>query len=148
MLPGVPEAVQALRAAGFRLAVVTNQPDVARGTTTRAAVEAISRRLREELALDGVYTCFHNSADRCDCRKPKPGLLQQAARELGIDLQASAMVGDRWSDVEAGKAAGCRWNVLIRAPFSEPERTSPDATVPDLAGAAEFLLRASAEAHR
>ncbi|HEX7702453.1 MAG TPA: HAD family hydrolase, partial [Kofleriaceae bacterium] len=108
LLPGVPEALAALRAAGFQLIVVTNQPDVARGTQTRAAVDAIHDRMRRDLPLDAIYACFHDDADDCACRKPKPGLLVNAAADLGIDLPSSFMVGDRWRDTDAGLAAGCR----------------------------------------
>ena len=105
ILPGVPEALARLKAAGFALVVVTNQPDVARGTTTREAVEAIHARLAAMLPLDEFRVCFHDDGDGCDCRKPKPGLLI-GCRPLH-DLGRSVMVGDRWRDVEAGRRAGC-----------------------------------------
>lgn len=107
ILPGVPEALTALRAAGFLLVVVTNQPDVARGYCSRVCVEEIHRRLESELTLDAIFTCFHDRADGCDCRKPRPGLLLEAAQTLGIDLSSSFMIGDRSSDMEAGRRAGC-----------------------------------------
>jgi len=108
ILPGVPAALTALKAGGYRLVVVTNQPDVARGSTSRERVADINARLADTLALDAILTCFHDDADDCDCRKPKPGLLLQAADELSLDLASSFMVGDRWRDVEAGRRAGCR----------------------------------------
>jgi len=108
ILPGVPAASHALKAGGYRLVVVTNQPDVARGSTSRELVCDIHARLAGALGLDAILTCFHDDADDCDCRKPKPGLLLQAARELSLDLASSFMVGDRWRDVEAGRRAGCR----------------------------------------
>jgi D-glycero-D-manno-heptose 1,7-bisphosphate phosphatase len=108
ILPGVPAALSALRAGGYRLVVVTNQPDVARGSTSRQLVGDIHARLAVTLALDAILTCFHDDSDDCDCRKPKPGLLLQAARDLSLDLASSFMVGDRWRDVEAGRRAGCR----------------------------------------
>ena len=85
-LPGVEEALAALRAAGFLLIVVTNQPDVARGTTTREAVEAINAALGAALPIDEFRTCFHDSGFGCDCRKPKPGALLAAAALHDIDL--------------------------------------------------------------
>jgi D-glycero-D-manno-heptose 1,7-bisphosphate phosphatase len=108
ILPGVSAALSALRSSGYILVVVTNQPDVARGSTPRQLVDDIHTRLRETLALDAILTCFHDDADDCDCRKPRPGLLLRAAGELGLDLESSFMVGDRWRDVEAGQRAGCR----------------------------------------
>jgi transaldolase len=140
ILPGVPEALAALAARGWVLVVVTNQPDVARGRQARAVVEAINRRLLSTLPLRAVLACYHDDADRCDCRKPRPGLLRQAAAEHGLDLDASVMVGDRWSDVQAGAAAGCR-TFLVRADYSEPERCRPDHEVADLGEAAAAILR-------
>jgi len=108
ILPRVPEALRALKAHGYARVVVTNQPDVARGISSRELVDSIHARLAGELDIDAILTCFHDSADACECRKPKPGLLLRAARDLGIDLSSSFMVGDRRQDVEAGRRAGCR----------------------------------------
>ena len=108
ILPQVPEALRALKSLGYVLIVVTNQPDVARGAATRESVNGIHERLRGALDLDAILACYHDDADDCACRKPRPGLLLQAAGEFGIDLSASFMVGDRWRDVEAGRRAGCR----------------------------------------
>jgi D-glycero-D-manno-heptose 1,7-bisphosphate phosphatase len=97
-----------LRKAGFVLIGITNQPDVARGTQTREAVELINKTLLDKLPLADIKVCYHDEADHCDCRKPLPGLILQASDEYGIDLASSYMVGDRWKDVEAGQRAGCR----------------------------------------
>jgi D-glycero-D-manno-heptose 1,7-bisphosphate phosphatase len=139
-LPGVAEALERLDAAGFALAVVTNQPDVARGTQTRAAVEALNDRVRQSLPVLDVLTCFHDTPDGCACRKPRPGLLLEAAERWGLDLAGSFMVGDRWSDVEAGRAAGCR-TVLVETPWSGRTHCRPDRCVRDLPEAAEWILR-------
>ena len=119
ILPQVPEALRALKAAGFDLIVVTNQPDVARGTVTRDAVEAIHDRLLAELPLDRVVACFHDDNDHCDCRKPKPGMLRMMEKERGIDLSRSFMVGDRSRDIEAGIAAGCK-TIFLDYGYAEP----------------------------
>ena len=140
VLPGVREALEALDRRGWLLIVVTNQPDVARGRQTRDAVEAINERLRAALPIHAVLTCYHDDGDHCSCRKPKAGLLQKAASEYGVDLRASVMVGDRWSDVQAGAAAGCR-TYLVRAAYSQPERCRPDHEVTDLGEAARGILR-------
>jgi len=108
IVPGVPEALQRLRDAGFDLIVVTNQPDVARGTTSLAAVERINVYLRSTLGLDTILTCVHDDVDGCACRKPRPGFLLQMSQERGLSLARSFMVGDRWRDIETGRNAGCR----------------------------------------
>ncbi len=102
----VPDALQELKGHGFELIVVTNQPDVARGTQSRQMVEQMNQRLKSLLPLDDVFVCYHADQDKCTCRKPQPGLLLQAAKKLNIDLSGSFMVGDRWRDVEAGQNAG------------------------------------------
>ena len=139
ILPGVPEALRTLRAAGFLLIVVTNQPDVARGTQTREAVEAIDAALRAALPLDDIFVCYHDDPDDCDCRKPRPGLLIRAADKYRIDLAASFMIGDRWKDIEAGRRAGCR-TILVDCDFAEkgPE-TKPDHCVRALPEAAALI---------
>jgi len=139
VLPGVPEALARLKAAGFLLVVVTNQPDVARGATSPAAVEAIHAALRAALPLDDVRCCFHDDADACACRKPRPGLLLEAARTWDVDLAASFMVGDRWRDVEAGAAAGCR-TVFVDLGWRERRPDRFDARVASLPDAAAWIL--------
>jgi D-glycero-D-manno-heptose 1,7-bisphosphate phosphatase len=138
-LPGVADAAGRLHSAGFALVVVTNQPDVARGTQTRARVEELNDRVRAALPVLDVLTCFHDTPDGCACRKPKPGLLLEAAARWGLDLPRSFMVGDRWSDVAAGRAAGCR-SLLVETPYSGRERCRPDRCVADLTEAAEWII--------
>jgi D-glycero-D-manno-heptose 1,7-bisphosphate phosphatase len=123
VLPGVPEMLAALKEAGFLLIVATNQPDVARGTQTRAVVEAINDALRAALPLDEIYVCYHDDADNCDCRKPRPGLLLRAAARYNINLSSSFLIGDRWKDVEAGRRAGCA-TVLIEHGYAEENSKS------------------------
>jgi D-glycero-D-manno-heptose 1,7-bisphosphate phosphatase len=138
ILPGIPEACTRLRRAGFDLVVVTNQPDIARGTQTLEAVRRINDALVAALPLDEVVICPHADADGCDCRKPKPGMLTAAAERRGIELAASYMVGDRWRDVEAGIRAGCR-TVLIDRDYDE-RSVRADASVADLSEAAVWIL--------
>lgn len=113
LCPGAAEAVARLKAAGYLCICVTNQPDVARGTRTRENVAAMNDKVQGLLKLDDVYVCLHDNADNCDCRKPKPGMLAAAAAKWSIDPAASWMVGDRLSDVAAGKAFGCRTILLV-----------------------------------
>jgi D-glycero-D-manno-heptose 1,7-bisphosphate phosphatase len=143
LLPGVASAAIRLHEAGFLLIVVTNQPDVRTGATPREAVEEMHRRLRTWLPLDDIKVCYHIEGDGCDCRKPRPGMLLTAAREWGIDLQNSWMVGDRWRDVGAGRAAGCR-TILVEYDYAERRAAAPDFTVTSLTEAAEIILKKTA----
>jgi D-glycero-D-manno-heptose 1,7-bisphosphate phosphatase len=138
VLPGAEEACNRLRAAGFDLVVVTNQPDIARGTQTFEAVHRINNALLAALPLDEVVVCPHDDDDDCDCRKPRPGMLLAAAQRRGIDLSTSFMVGDRWRDVEAGIRAGCR-TVFIDRDYDE-RSVQADVSVADLAEAAVWIL--------
>jgi D-glycero-D-manno-heptose 1,7-bisphosphate phosphatase len=113
---------------------------VARGTQSRAEVDAINAFLASQLPIDAFYVCCHDNADHCDCRKPKPGMLIRAASERGIDLSRSFMVGDRSGDILAGAAAGCR-TFLIDLPYSKGDCCSPDARVADLSEAARQIIQ-------
>jgi len=144
LLPGVGQACRELHEAGLLLIVVTNQPDVARGTQTMATVEALNRELSSRLPLDEIRVCPHDDADHCDCRKPAPGLLLDAAHDWGIELENSVMVGDRWRDVEAGRRAGCK-TVFIDSGYSERPPEAPDLTVRGLGEAVHWILERSAE---
>lgn len=145
VLPDVPEALRALKAAGLLLIAVTNQPDVARGRQRREVADAINAALCAALPLDDLLACFHDDADDCDCRKPRPGLLTRAAARHGIDLATSYMIGDRWRDVEAGRRAGCT-AILIERGYAErgPGGPGPHRTVRSLAEAAEWILERTA----
>lgn len=138
IVPGAREALTLLRELGFRLLAVTNQPDVARGQQTREAVEAMHARLMGELPLDQIYTCYHDDRDGCECRKPKPGLILQAATEWDIDPTESFMIGDRWKDVEAGRRAGAV-TFLIGMGYAERQTAKPDYRVGDLIEAARII---------
>jgi len=139
LLPRAAEACVALKSAGFLLVVVTNQPDVARGTQTRQAVESINAALAAQIPVDSIRVCYHDGKDGCACRKPLPGLLLEAAREFEIDLARSYMVGDRWKDVEAGTRAGCT-TVFLDCHYAEKQPESPDHRADSLAEAAEWIL--------
>jgi D-glycero-D-manno-heptose 1,7-bisphosphate phosphatase len=139
VLPGVEEALSKLHAAGFLLIVVTNQPDVARGTAKREDVEGINAHLSSLLPIDSFKTCYHDGVDGCQCRKPLPGALLDAAKEYQIDLSKSFMVGDRWRDIEAGSAAGCK-TFFINYRYSEPMPETPDFIVSSLLEAKKIIL--------
>ncbi len=119
ILPRVLDALSGFQREGFKIVVVTNQSAVGRGLLTLQTAQEINDRLVKTIKessgwVDGVYMCPHKPEDQCNCRKPKPGLLLQAAQELSIDLQASWMIGDAWSDLIAGQAAGLRGTIMVR----------------------------------
>jgi D-glycero-D-manno-heptose 1,7-bisphosphate phosphatase len=142
LLSDAADACGALKRAGFALVVVTNQPEIARGTLDAEVVARQNDVLREALPLDEIVVCPHDDADGCACRKPQPGMLLDAADRLGLELAASFMVGDRWRDVEAGRAAGCRV-VFVDRGYAEKLRGEPDTAVPSLSAAAEWILAVS-----
>ena len=117
ILPTAKADLGRLREAGYVLLVVSNQPDVARGDLSLDAVEEINRALRTALPIDAVYVCPHDTRDGCACRKPKPGLIRTGAREWGVDLARSWLIGDRWVDLAAAEAAGID-GLLIERPWS------------------------------
>ena len=124
LTPGAAALMMDLKELDFRIICVTNQPDVARGTRTPASVEAMNDKVRFGLALDDLYCCPHDDADQCRCRKPKPGMLLEAAEKWSLDLPSCWMVGDRAGDVAAGRAAGCR-TVFIDLGHQEPKPDPP-----------------------
>jgi D-glycero-D-manno-heptose 1,7-bisphosphate phosphatase len=139
LLPGAAAAVARLRAAGFVIVVVTNQPDIGNSLVNPADVAAMNARLRQRVAIDDLRMCPHRREDLCACRKPKPGMLLAAAEELGLDLPRSYMVGDRGGDIVAGQAAKC-YTILVQRHYKEPWGAEPDAQVTCLAQAAGFIL--------
>jgi D-glycero-D-manno-heptose 1,7-bisphosphate phosphatase len=142
LLPGVPAACEQLKRAGYLLVVATNQPDVGRGTLSRIVVEAIHERMHALLPIDLIKVCYHAGekyGDVCACRKPRPGLLLEAATDLGIHLPVSFMVGDRWRDIECGRRAGCR-TIFVDWGYDEALQGVPDFRAPDLLGAIPFVI--------
>jgi len=117
ILPTAKADLRRLREAGYVLLVVSNQPDVARGDLSLDAVEGINRALQGALPIDAVYVCPHDTRDGCACRKPKPGLIRAGAREWGVDLARSWLIGDRWVDLAAAEAAGID-GLLVERPWS------------------------------
>ncbi len=118
----IPEAMNALSLAmarNYKIVIVTNQSAVGRGLILEATADEINRRLIDLIhhhggQVDGIYMCPHKPGDDCFCRKPKPGLLLQATQALSLDLQRSWMIGDAWSDLQAGQRAGVRQTILLR----------------------------------
>jgi D-glycero-D-manno-heptose 1,7-bisphosphate phosphatase len=112
---------------------------VARGITEKKVVEEINQYLSKRLSIESFHVCYHDNADECECRKPRPGLILDAAAEKQIELGTSFMVGDRWKDVEAGRRAGCR-TVLIDNHYAEPNRSKPTYTVSSFEEAVAAIL--------
>lgn len=137
IVPDAAGALARLKSAGYRLVVVTNQPDVARGDQRREVVEAINAAIAASLPIDEVRVCYHEDADGCACRKPAPGLLLQAPAH---ELARSVIVGDRWRDIEAGRRARVRAAVLIDCGYTEPIAAEPDVRVRSLEEAADWIL--------
>jgi D-glycero-D-manno-heptose 1,7-bisphosphate phosphatase len=142
-LPGVLEALADLADAGLRAVVVTNQRGVARGVVSEGVLDEIHRRMRAEIAasggcVDAVYYCPHEGG--CDCRKPRTGMLERAARELGLDLAEAVLIGDRLSDIQAGAAVGAT-TVLVPSDVDEPAaRAMADFVAVDLIGAVRWVV--------
>jgi D-glycero-D-manno-heptose 1,7-bisphosphate phosphatase len=138
--PDAASSVRRLKLAGFKVVVVTNQPDVGERKVSREIVEEMNARLCREMPIDAIKACYHTKIENCACRKPRPGMLVEAAAELDIDLRASVMVGDRASDVEAGTRAGCR-TVFIDLDYTAELRPAQvDHVVASLAGATDWIL--------
>jgi D-glycero-D-manno-heptose 1,7-bisphosphate phosphatase len=136
---GARTALDELKREGFLLIVVTNQPDVARGTTNRAGVDEINAELAAVLPLDAIEVCEHDDNAQCNCRKPKPGMILRAGERLGLDLAESYMVGDRWRDIEAGRRAGCR-TILIGDGYGETFPCAPTIKVLSLPDAVSWIV--------
>ena len=147
LFPGVPEACAQLAAAGYVLVVATNQPDVGRGDQAQSVVESMHARLRELVpALTHIEVCYAPGQGVAHAedyrRKPAPGMITDAASNLGLDLARSWMVGDRWRDLDCGQRAGLR-TVFIDFGYDEALRAAPDFTVKDFTAAAAVILRST-----
>lgn len=154
LLPGVIDGLGLLQQAGYRLVVVTNQAGIARGLYGEAEFEALTRHMVAMFAaagvtIAGVYHCPHHPSAGlgayrrdCDCRKPKPGMLLAAAADLGLALERSVLVGDKLSDIEAGRAAGVARCVLVTSghALGDAERAAADSVQPGLLDAARWLV--------
>jgi D-glycero-D-manno-heptose 1,7-bisphosphate phosphatase len=142
ILDGVSESLKLLAVTNFEVVVVTNQPDVARGIVTQESVEDINTHLQQQLGIQHFFSCYHDNHHKCDCRKPNPGLLHRAALELELDLSTSFMVGDRWRDVAAGQAAGCKC-YFIDYGYMEKSPVFPFTRVFSLIEAVQHILEST-----
>jgi len=141
IIPGAVSSIKRLAETGYIMIGITNQPDVARGTQSKEIVESINAMIQSRLPLRDIFVCYHDNIDNCDCRKPKPGLILQAAKKYGIDLSQSWMVGDRWKDIAAGKAAGLK-TIFVDYHYNERyEGPLADFTLDDMAKVADIILQ-------
>ncbi|MCF7689149.1 MAG: HAD-IIIA family hydrolase [Cephaloticoccus sp.] len=141
LLPGVATACRRLHAAGYVLVVATNQPDVGRGSQTQSNVEGMHARLQELIPeIAHIEVCYDSGrGEPSPRRKPEPGMLLEAAAALNLNLANSWMIGDRWRDIDAGHAAGCR-TILLDYGYEEALRQKPDFVAPNLTEAARIIL--------
>ncbi len=142
IIPGAFESLRVLKNSGFLLIVVTNQPDVGRGIQKKQTVEKMHDSLLNKLPLDGIYVCWHGQDGECNCRKPLPGLLYQAEKDWHIDLKKSFIIGDRWRDIGAGKASGCK-TIFIDYQYKESLKYQPDYTATSIWDASEKIIQKS-----
>lgn len=140
LYPDTKKALSALKQEGYFLVVVTNQPDVGRGTLKRESVEEIHNNMQELLPIDDIRVCYDDGRlVDTEFRKPNPGMLLSASKEFELDLSRSFMIGDRWKDIDAGKKAGCK-TIFINRNYDETLNEIPDFTVSSLWNAAEIIL--------
>lgn len=156
LIPGAIEGLRELNVLGLDLVVITNQSALGRGNLDQARLETVHQRLRALLAsggiqLSGIYVCPHTPEDGCFCRKPRPGLLKSAARQLGVSPASSFVIGDKASDIECGRSVGAT-TILVRtgygAQVAKEGTATPDYTVDDLVEAAKVVQRVMGEVQR
>jgi D-glycero-D-manno-heptose 1,7-bisphosphate phosphatase len=137
--PGARTPLQRLRNAGFRLFVITNQPDIARGLLSPQTLERMHQQVITQLPIEAVAVCPHDDRDACRCRKPRPGMLERLAASEHLDLVGSFVIGDSWRDVGAARAAGCTAIILAR---NYNRGDDADYRVGNLAEATQLILAA------
>ena len=140
ILPKVKDSISILRELNFLSLVVTNQPDISRKKISLKTVEKINNFIQNETKFDDLFVCYHDDHDNCLCRKPKPGLILNAAEKWNVDLKKSFMIGDRWKDIEAGKSAGCK-TILIKSNYAENIKSKPDFEVDSLYSATNLIKK-------
>jgi D-glycero-D-manno-heptose 1,7-bisphosphate phosphatase len=139
ILPGVHESIQLLKHAGFILIVITNQPDVARGTADINLVNTMNNYILTELDVDEIKCCFHDDSENCLCRKPKPGMIFEAVNKWDIDLSLSYLIGDRWRDIETAKNTDVT-TILIDNQYDE-KKVSADFECSNFEEAVNYILK-------
>jgi D-glycero-D-manno-heptose 1,7-bisphosphate phosphatase len=140
LIDGVAEAIDLIIVNGIVPVVITNQPDVSRGTQSQSNIEEVNNRIRTLTGLEYFYVCYHDEEAKCKCRKPKSGLITKAAEDLGIDIQSSYLIGDRWKDIGAGHNAGVKETFFIDYDYPEKRPTQPFTLVGSLLEASQIII--------
>ena len=138
ILPGVRESIIKLKKLNFTCLMVTNQPNVSRKKIDKNSVIQMNNFLKNEIALDDIFVCYHDDSDNCNCRKPKPGLLLQAGKKWDVDFKKSFMIGDRWRDIQAGEKVGCK-TIFLDYKYNEKKPKKPDFVSDSLLNAAHII---------
>jgi len=138
ILPGVRESIIKLKKLNFICLMVTNQPNVSRKKIDKNSVIQMNNFLKNEIALDDIFVCYHDDSDNCNCRKPKPGLLLQAGKKWDVDFKKSFMIGDRWKDIQAGEKVGCK-TIFLDYKYNEKKPKKPDFVSDSLLNAAHII---------
>ena len=138
ILPGVKESILRLKKLNFICLVVTNQPDVQRGKIKKNTIIKMNNFLKKKIELDDIFVCYHDDQDKCNCRKPKPGLLLQAKKKWNVDFKKSFIVGDRWRDIQAGKKVGCK-TIFLDYKYKDIKPKNPDFVTDTLANATYII---------
>ena len=136
---GVHKGIKLLKKAGFKLIVITNQPDVARGTADIDVINSLNNYILSELEVDEIKCCFHDDSENCNCRKPKPGMILDAVNQWNIDLSTSYLVGDRWRDIETAKNTNLT-TILIDNHYDE-KKVKADFECNNFEEAVSFILK-------
>jgi D-glycero-D-manno-heptose 1,7-bisphosphate phosphatase len=139
ILPGVHESIQLLKHAGFKLIVITNQPDVARGAADIELVNTMNNYILSELGVDEIKCCFHDDFQDCLCRKPKPGMVFEAEKRWNIDLSISYLIGDRWRDIETAK--NCNLTSILIDNHYDEKKVNADFECSNFEEAVNFILK-------
>lgn len=137
-ITGVRECLLKFAKKGFLIFIITNQPDVARGTKNIEEIEKIHHLIKEQFPVDEIFACYHDDEDHCTCRKPGIGFFLQAQRDYAIDLTQSYMVGDRWRDIDAGKNAGCT-TIFVDYGYNEKLKQQPDFIIQEPAEMIQYI---------
>ena len=139
LLPHAVSSIQRLMESGFLVIVITNQPDINNGLVTFDEVDVMHTLLRKNTQITDIFVCPHSQLENCDCRKPKPGMLIDAARKYNIDLTKSFMIGDRATDIEAGLQAGCR-TIFLNRNYKESRPKHQEKTFTSINSATKFII--------
>lgn len=135
---GMRDTMAILMKMGYLVFIITNQPDVSRKTQSIETVNEINQFLLDNLPIDDIFMCIHSDEDKCECRKPKPGLLLQAKEKYDIDFSKSFLIGDRWKDIDAGYAVGCT-TILIDRNYKEKWSFNTDFVIKDISEILEVI---------